>query len=83
MQGSASTVLMSLLPGPRNPGRKSAAIDVVSGEVGISVATLERWRADALANGSGERSGAGSQRWTAAARLHSRIRDAAGREQAG
>jgi len=25
----------------------------VSGEIGISVATLERWRADALANGSG------------------------------
>ena len=32
---------------------ESAAIDVVSREVGISVATLERWRADALANGSG------------------------------
>ena len=27
-------------------------IDLVSREVGISVATLERWRADALASGS-------------------------------
>ena len=32
---------------------ESSAIDLVSREVGISVATLERWRADALANGSG------------------------------
>ena len=32
---------------------ESSAIDVVSREVGISVATLERWRAEALANGSG------------------------------
>jgi hypothetical protein len=44
---------------------ESSAIDLVSREVGISVATLERWRADALANGSA----AGSPRWTAAARL--------------
>ena len=42
----------------------------VSHEVGISVATLERWRADALANGSG----AG---WTAAARLQAVIVTAA------
>jgi len=54
---------------------ESSAIDVVSREVGISVATLERWRADALANGSG--SGAGSQRWTAAARLQAVIATAA------
>ena len=39
---------------------ESSAIDLVSREVGISVATLERWRADALANGSA----AGSPRWT-------------------
>ena len=32
---------------------ESSAVDVVSREVGVSVATLERWRADALANGSG------------------------------
>ena len=48
---------------------ESSAIDLVSREVGISVATLERWRADALANGSG----AGSPRWTAAARLQAVI----------
>ena len=45
----------------------------VSREVGISAATLERWRADALANGSG----AGSPRWTAAARLQAVIVTAA------
>jgi hypothetical protein len=48
---------------------ESSAIDLVSREVGISVATLERWPADALANGSG----AGSPRWTAAARLQAVI----------
>ncbi len=41
----------------------------LSREAGISVATLERWRADALANGSG----GGSPRWTAAARLQAVI----------
>ena len=34
---------------------ESSAVEQVSREVGISVATLERWRADALANGSGAR----------------------------
>lgn len=48
---------------------ESSAIDLVSREVGISVATLERWRADALGNGTG----AGSPRWTAAARLQAVI----------
>ena len=48
---------------------ESAAIDLVSREVGISVTTLERWRADALANGAA----AGSQSWTAAARLQAVI----------
>ena len=52
---------------------ESAAIDLVSREVGISVATLERWRADALAIGSA----AGSPRWTAAARLQAVIVTAA------
>jgi transposase len=52
---------------------ESSAIDLVSREVGISVATLERWRADALANGSA----AGSPRWTAAARLQAVIVTAA------
>jgi transposase len=53
---------------------ESSAIDLVSREVGISVATLERWRAGALANGS---AGGGSQRWTAAARLQAVIVTAA------
>jgi transposase-like protein len=51
-------------------------VEHVSREVGVSVATLERWRADALANGSGDR-GCGSQRWTAAARLQAVIATAA------
>jgi transposase len=55
---------------------ESAALDVVSREVGVSVATLERWRAEALANGSGG-GGGGSQRWTAAARLQAVIVTAA------
>ena len=56
---------------------ESAAIEVVSREVGVSMATLERWRAEALANGSGEGRGGGSQRWTAAARLQAVIVTAA------
>jgi transposase len=52
---------------------ESSAINLVSREVGIGVATLERWRADALANGSA----AGSPRWTAAARLQAVIVTAA------
>ena len=42
---------------------ESAAVEVVSREIGVSASTLERWRADALA--SGQRGGV----WTAAARL--------------
>jgi hypothetical protein len=42
---------------------ESADIHVVAQQVGVSVATLERWRADALA--SGKKHGG----WTAAARL--------------
>jgi transposase len=52
---------------------ESSAIDVVSRDVGVSVATLERWRATALANGPG----GGSQRWTATARLEAVIATAA------
>ena len=44
---------------------ESAAVEQVSREVGISVATLERWRAEALANGSG----AGSPRWTSSVKV--------------
>jgi transposase len=53
---------------------ESAAIDVVSRNVGVSVATLERWRAQALA-APGEL--ASSQRWTPAARLEAVIATAA------
>ena len=49
---------------------ESTAIDVVSREVGVSVATLERWRAQALA-APGEL--ANNQRWTPAARLEAVI----------
>ena len=48
---------------------ESADLDEVSRAVGLSVPTLLRWRADALALASGERPGAGGPRWTAAARL--------------
>ena len=57
-------IVARLLP-PEN-----AAIDVVSREVGVSVGTLERWRAQALA-APGEL--ASSQRWTPAARLEAVI----------
>src|SRR5918998_2697728 len=53
---------------------ESAAIDVVSREVGVSVGTLERWRAEALAAPGGM---AASQRWTPAARLEAVITTAA------
>ena len=56
---------------------ESSAVEVVSREVGVSMATLERWRADALANGAGDRRGGGGQRWTAAARLEAVIATAA------
>ena len=52
---------------------ESSSVEHVSREVGISVATLERWRAEALANGSGT----GSPRWTPAARLQAVIVTAA------
>lgn len=46
---------------------ESASIQTVSQELGISVATLERWRADALSTPARERV------WTAAARLQAVI----------
>ena len=55
---------------------ESSAVDVVSREVGVSVATLERWRTDTLSNG-GVRRGGGGQRWTAMARLEAVIATAA------
>ena len=56
---------------------ESSAVEGVSREVGVSAATLERWRADALANDAGDRRGGGGQRWTAAARLEAVIATAA------
>lgn len=50
---------------------ESSAISTVSQEMGISVATLERWRADALSKPARERA------WTAAARLQAVIATAA------
>jgi len=50
---------------------ESAAITAVSQELGVSVATLERWRADALSMPARERV------WTAAARLQAVIATAA------
>ena len=61
--------IVARLPPPEN-----AAIDVVSREVGVSVGTLERWRAQALA-APGELTS--SQRWTPAARLEAVITTAA------
>jgi transposase len=52
---------------------ESLSVVHVSREVGISVATLERWQANGLADGSG----AGRPRWTAAARLQAVIVTAA------
>jgi transposase len=49
---------------------ESASITTVSQEQGVSVATLERWRADAL-------SGPAERAWTAAARLQAVITTAA------
>jgi transposase len=52
---------------------ESAEVDEVSRAVSLSVPTLLRWRADALAAASGDRPGVGSPRWTAAARLEAVI----------
>jgi transposase len=50
---------------------ESAPVQKVSQELGVSVATLERWRADALSTPARERV------WTAAARLQAVITTAA------
>jgi len=52
---------------------ESSAVELVSREVGVSVATLERWRSEAQAVAAGERPDGGSRRWTAAARLEAVI----------
>ena len=50
---------------------ESSAVSTVSQEIGVSVATVERWRADALSMPARERA------WTAAARLQAVIATAA------
>ena len=50
---------------------ESAEVSRVSQEIGVSVATLERWRADALSRPARERA------WTAATRLEAVIATAA------
>ena len=50
---------------------ESSPVELVSLEIGVSVATLERWRADALSLPDGKRV------WTAAARLEAVIATAA------
>ena len=50
---------------------ESALVQTISQELGVSVATLERWRADALSTPARERV------WTAAARLQAVITTAA------
>jgi transposase len=62
-RGYKDRIVARLLP------PESSSVEHVSREVGVSVATLERWRADALANGSS----GGTQRWTPAARLQAII----------
>ena len=54
---------------------QSCPVETLSARIGISVGTLERWRAEALANASGR--GGGSSRWTAVARLEAVIATAA------
>jgi len=56
---------------------ESSAVDVVSREVGVSVATLERWQADTLSTSASDRRGGGGQRWTETARLEAVIATAA------
>ena len=50
---------------------ESASVEEVSGEIGVGVSTLERWRAEALAMPERGRA------WTAAARLEALIATAA------
>jgi len=55
---------------------QSCPVETLSARIGISVGTLERWRAEALVTASGN-NGGGASRWTAAARLEAVIATAA------
>jgi hypothetical protein len=74
---SRCSLWTSIQGSPR--GAAAAAIDVVSREVVISVVTLERWRAGALALPGALTT---TQRWTPAARLEAVITTAALNETA-
>lgn len=52
---------------------QSCPVETLSARIGISVGTLERWRAEALANASGNGGDGPTSRWTAAARLEAVI----------
>ncbi|MFZ5655338.1 MAG: transposase, partial [Pseudomonadota bacterium] len=52
---------------------ESALMDTVAQELGVSVSTLERWRAEALSQTDGKR----KRIWTAVARLEAVIATAA------
>ena len=56
---------------------ESSPVDLVSREVVVSVGTLERWRAEALADAAADPPPAGAERWTAMARLEAVIATAA------
>jgi len=62
-RGYKDRIVARLLP------PESSAVEQVSREVGVSVTTLERWRAEALADGSVS----SNQRWTPVARLQAVI----------
>lgn len=51
-------------------------VEALSARIGISVSTLERWRAEALAKAA-DGTGGGTNRWTPAARLDAIIATAA------
>ena len=55
---------------------ESSPVETISRELGVSVSTLERWRADAMSQSEGRRI------WTAAARLEAVIATAAMDEEA-
>ena len=56
---------------------QSCPVATLSARIGISVGTLERWRAEALANAGGDSGGGDATRWTAVARLEAVIATAA------
>jgi transposase len=56
---------------------QSCPVATLSARIGISAGTLERWRAEALANAGGDSGGGDATRWTAVARLEAVIATAA------